>query len=61
MVWIQLRAVRPSSRIRPKCGNLHIEIAILNRGRRPYGSHQLVPQHEVSGLVEKDVENVKGT
>jgi hypothetical protein len=41
-----------------ECGDLHIEVGVLDRRRRPDGSHQLVPQYKVSGPVEKHVENI---
>jgi hypothetical protein len=61
MVWMQLRPVCPWSRTRAEGGDLHVQIGVLDRRRRPYGGHELIPRDEVSGPLEKHVENVKGT
>jgi len=62
--WDGLDAASPGSCLvedPADCGNLHVQIGVLDRRGRPDGSHQLVPQYKVSGPVEKHVENVKGT
>src|SRR6516164_2177783 len=61
MVWMQLRPVLASSRIRRIAAICMFRFGVLDRRRRPDSSHQLVPQYKVSGPVEKHVENVKGT
>src|ERR1700730_7386821 len=42
-----------------KCGDLHVQIGVLDRRRRPYGSHELVPRYEVSCSSNQHTENVE--